>query len=322
MQVCQAPFGIIEIGRDGSIRPCCSAYTDGKFLFGNIFEQEFDDVWHGSKAVAIRKKILAGDYSDCNLGICINDLTKPVQYVDNSFAERPEYPSVVKFCHDDACNYACITCRDSFIKLTPEKKEKLDAHIESKFLPVLKNAKIVILSGSGEPFASQHTLRLIEAIRITYPDIVFSFHTNGSLCSKDKLALLKIEQQVKEIYVSLHAATVETYKTITRCGNLNRVLKNMASLAPLVESGQLNLHFYFVVSRLNFMEMPAFAAMAKKYHADATFWECRDWGTDFCATLHEHDLDFLKRLKIMVDKTKTYPNAHFTQKLLRLTDAY
>ena len=47
----------IQINWNGDVVPCCRD-TNGEYVFGNIFKNDFDKVWNGKEALNFRKRIL------------------------------------------------------------------------------------------------------------------------------------------------------------------------------------------------------------------------------------------------------------------------
>lgn len=278
MSPCKKPFENIEIHLGGDVFTCCPSWISW-YSIGNIFEDSFDNILNSEKALEFRRKILKDDYSLCDRKRCIC-----FEHIDKlNLSEQVEYPKYVKFCYDKECNYRCITCRDSSFVNSDAEVEFFDNKIKEVFLPLLKNADIVSLSGSGDPLASQHSRNLIKAIIKEYPNIKFELHTNGSrfnpsiIC--DNLELLN---QLHRVMISVHAATEETYKKITKRGSFSTVLKNIEWASQLKKEGKIDkVEIIFVVTVLNYEEMLYFAKLAKKYEIESVFWGVADWGTAF-----------------------------------------
>ena len=116
---CIMPFCHIEVHKSGDIYTCCPAYIKN-ISIGNIFEDNFDNIWHSKKAKIIRNNILNNDYSCCDLSICSPEKNmdyEQIKYLNEKIelSNNFRYPKIVKFCHDAECNYKCITCRNEII---------------------------------------------------------------------------------------------------------------------------------------------------------------------------------------------------------------
>ena len=67
--ICYMPFYMAEISENGNVYPCCPRFIDF-YSFGNLFENNFQEIWFSEKANNFRNKILHNDYSLCNRNMC------------------------------------------------------------------------------------------------------------------------------------------------------------------------------------------------------------------------------------------------------------
>lgn len=277
MSPCLVPFNNVGIHPDGSVYTCCPPWVKWHSI-GNIYENNFEDIWYSEKAKELRRKLINNDYSFCERSICSSFSECDVKGLN----EIADYPKYVSFCHDHECNYQCITCRDETRFHTDEHLEFLNGKIETVFLPMLNNAEKVYLSGSGDPFASRHCRELIKAIVKAYPNIKFNLHTNGSLLNEKNCKDLGILDKISEVDISIHATNPETYKQITVNGNFDKIYENIHWISELKRIGTVNkVTLSFVVHKLNYQEMPDFLKLAEKLDVIASFWGYRDWNTAF-----------------------------------------
>lgn len=281
---CTMPFHFVEIFPNGDIFPCCPAYCNN-YILGNIFEQNFDEIWNGYNEQQLRRSMYhTYIHKYCNRNTCfrlsMNYLPSDVCVEDKIIMDK--YPLVVKFSHDGECNYRCVTCRDKILMHSKLEIYNLDKKIDKYFLPLLKDAKIACLLGSGDPLASRHSRHLIKCIGRAYPEIRFALHTNGSLCTVQLLESLGIMNRLNHIQVSIHAACKQTYENITREGRWENILKNLDWIAKQHASRLIKrFDLIFVVTPLNVNEMTEFTQFAKYLGAEAYFWEYRWWGGKF-----------------------------------------
>ncbi len=322
MTVCPNPFLFMEVSINGNINPCCPSWCND-YTFGNFYEQSFEDVWNSDKARDFRRSILDNSYKYCNRNICgyNGDLNS------SEFKEIADYPKYIKFSNDRACNYKCITCRDDIILSDKEYTDFLDSNIETIFIPMLKNAEEVCFCGSGETFVSKHYRKLIKVICQTYPDIKFNLHTNGLLCNMQNCKDLGILEKLLNVEVSIHAINENTYKTITRNGDFKTVMENVKWLSSIKKEGFLkNLQLSFVVHSLNYKEMPGFVKIAENLGAKASFWEFRDWGSQFSmkyddmAIFEQNHPDHDKFLNVISNDIFKSPNCQFNPLLRKLSE--
>ena len=69
---CKFPFSFIEVFSNGDVYPCCPEYCY-YYCLGNIFEQSLEEIWYGSKATALRKRLLSDDHTVCNAMQCFRE---------------------------------------------------------------------------------------------------------------------------------------------------------------------------------------------------------------------------------------------------------
>ena len=269
--ICRDPFHCISLRKNGDIYTCPPDYI--KWKIGNIFENSIEEIWNGPAAQKIRRAVLAGKYKTCcNTHLCAPNYVIRKHLNSKEFQTVMPLPTYVTFHHDEECNHRCIICRHDFYQNSPERLLLMNAKIEKYYLPLLKGAKVVALYGEGDPLASTHGRLLIKRIAQTYPDIFFTLYSNGSLMNEALLTELGIINRLNEIKLSIHAATRETHEQIVRTQTFEAILDNLAFLSKLYEQGKVKtIILIFVVQVLNYQEIPAFAQLAKKFHAQVQF---------------------------------------------------
>ena len=277
MRFCKRPFENIEIDDNFFVYTCCPWYTN-HYNIGNVSTDSFDEIWNSKNAQNFRQKILNGDYSLCNTAKCCeyNNLADiPKEEIEKKYSTvMKDYPVFISLDYDRTCNAKCIICRDKCISNKQEETKKLNDIAEKTILPLLKSAKTVYLSGAGEVFYSTHSKHLIKRITELYPEIKFDIISNGLLCNKENIEKTGLKGKITKLTLSIHAATKETYKKIVRAGSFDTILKNLAYLQELKASGEIGLiQLIFIVSSLNYKDMPLFAEMAKKFGMVAVFCE-------------------------------------------------
>jgi MoaA/NifB/PqqE/SkfB family radical SAM enzyme len=211
--------------------------------------------------------------------------------------------------HDRSCNLACPTCRKDFILADKTEQAQLDKLADAVIMPLLKEAKLVYITGSGDPFGSNHFRRLLKNIdRHSFPDLKIHLHTNGQLFNKRAWEELELSGLVQSCEVSIDAASAETYRVVRRGGDFDRLLQNLAFVRFLHQSGQIEKWTAsFVVQAKNFREMPEFVRLIRQFGATDIFFQMiRNWGTftaeefvtEFIGnSLHPDHAEFLEVLK-------------------------
>mgnify|MGYP001242511359 CR=1 FL=1 len=58
LEFCKKPWQEVMVNWNGDVFPCSCVHTEEKDRMGNIFEQEFKDIWNGKKYIAAKKELL------------------------------------------------------------------------------------------------------------------------------------------------------------------------------------------------------------------------------------------------------------------------
>jgi len=146
----------------------------------------------------------------------------------------------------------------------------------------LKGADSVKITGSGDPFGSNHFRNIIKRInRSEYPRLKIDLHTNGQLFDERAWVDLGMAGLVADTQISIDAASSETYRIVRRGGDFDRLVRNLKFIRKLRQDGEItSLSMSFVVQALNFREMPDFVSLAREHGADCvSFAAMRNWGT-------------------------------------------
>jgi len=309
---CPLPFQNMEIYGD-KVYLCCPDWSVGRYDIGDIYKDSFEDIWNSKKAVTLRKKILKGDYSLCNPDVCVFCANKTYERMfileKDCQPVMQLRPKIVKFGHDLECNIACSICRDEIIVDNREELQKKDALIDTLFIPLLRDARIVSISGSGDAFGSRHSRKLIKRITQTYPRIRFDFLTNGLMCNERVLRETGAYNKIYKMRISLHAVTKETYGRFVLNGEklFDTIIQNLYMLKELKKRYRFEYYIQMVVSAVNYKEMPEFAEFVKQFDAAPSFWEYRPDSKmysefdntidDIVSEAHPEHKDFLEVLK-------------------------
>ena len=148
----------------------------------------------------------------------------------------------------------------------------IDSLIDTTFIPMLKNAKMVSLNGGGEVFASKHMQKLIKEIIINYPNIKFNIQSNGIYFDKTHCDELGITKSIDSAYISIHAATKKVYDKVVRGGDYKKVINNIKWLSQLKNKKQIKfLQINFVVTSINYKDMIKFQELANKLQCNAYY---------------------------------------------------
>lgn len=319
--ICNHPFAKVEIDKFGDIYCCCKFHLPVKF--GNIYQNSFEEVWNSETAQKIRANVINEDYSLCNKNACpylrLKNFDKRFDREEEDISlVMKKYPKHVSFCHDKECNIACIICRDSIWRNTEEELKTMNEQIETKFLPMLKDAEYVTISANGDPIASRHSRLLIKRIHEVYPNIKFEIFSNGTLLNENNLRELGITNSLYNVKMSIHSAHKETYAKIIRNGELyyDKLIQNIHYLSELRKKYDFGITLLFVTTSLNYQDIPDFIRFAENLNADWYISEYSDEQLQSCqkhpewVIINKNHPEHQKLIEVLHDKvfTETHNN--------------
>jgi len=288
---CELPFSYAEIHPTGKVYLCCPRYS-GERPIGNVFADAPEAIWNSYRAQAIRAGIHDASFRLCHHTECPalagRDLDSRQHLLESpemgsilaaKTTALPKGPRTVKLCHDESCNLSCPSCRRHMIVAGKARQAKLDRMVNDFIVPFLKDTRLLVLSGDGDPFASKHYRDVLKATKRNLPAMRIGLHTNGVLCDERAWADCQLEGRVDTVEVSIDAADPGTYAIVRRGGDFARLLRNLDFLAKRRAAGAIReFQLSFVVQAANFREMPAFVAMGKRLGVDRVrFALIRHW---------------------------------------------
>jgi MoaA/NifB/PqqE/SkfB family radical SAM enzyme len=196
----------------------------------------------------------------------------------------PYGPTEIRCSYDKSCNLYCPSCRTEIIVESDYEQEIWD--IQKKLQnEVLKDAHLISITGSGDPFGSPFYRRLLQTMRKeAMPHLEnLHIHTNGQLWTPKMWSTIPevIRGFVKTTEISIDAAISATYSINRRGGSFERLLKNLEFISELRRNGPLNkVTISMVVQKNNFKEMPDFVSLGKRFDFDlVSFSRLMNWGT-------------------------------------------
>lgn len=320
---CALPFSNFDTMPNGDVFMCCGDWLP--VPIGNIYRNSAEEIWNSPVAEEIRASITDGSYRYCSRLSCMDILNRNLPEAPKTPPPRETYsggPSRIVLSHDNSCNLSCPSCRSEVILAKKEQQDRLNGLLGTVFMPLLRDANIVRISGSGDPFASNHYRALLKAIdRREYPQLQVHLHTNAQLFDEKAWLELDLSGKVRHVEISIDAATADTYGIVRRGGNFNRLLQNLHFIRTLRESGEIKeLVFSFVVQQRNYREMPDFVRLAEEFRADfVDFRMILDWGVssaeefsrNFIGSVnhpeHQEYLEILRRPELQGPTVRTPP---------------
>lgn len=292
-RICATPFQQLDV-LERSTHQCCASWL--KTSAGDLSRSDWQDVWNSPTAQAIRASMLDGSYRYCNKIACPRiqashwtpetDLAQNpgwAETVAEGLTEVPQGPEVVNLAYDRTCNLSCPSCRTERFAATDAERAIYDRMQEGAILPMLKNAKRVMVTGSGDPFASKNFRRLLEQLTPEeYPDLRFQVMTNGMLFTPAQWANFPtLHGRTAVLKISVDAATGPTHELLRRGARWPVVLENMKFAGELTKAGLIqNFDLVFVVQQENYREMGDAVDLAKQVGATCVYFaRITNWGT-------------------------------------------
>ena len=281
---CPKPFTTLETTHQGLAYVCCPIWLPTPI--GRL-DADPDETWSGPTAQKIRESIVDGSYRYCSRVHCSaisNRALLPreapeARAILTAFAtpgHKIPPPQHVVLSHDKSCNLSCPSCRAAMVVLNKARQEKLDGLIERVIVPLLRGAESVNITGSGDPFGSNHFRNLIKRITDArdlaaqeFPQLRIDLHTNGQLWDRRAWKELGLAGRVGNAHISIDATTPDTYAFVRRGGSFARLLDNLEFVRELRRAGEIShLEFSMVVQSRNFREIPDFIQLGADYAAD------------------------------------------------------
>ena len=167
-----------------------------------------------------------------------------------------------------ACNADCIFCS----KGNGYPLFRLDDYLQRfgrELAPILRQARQVVLSGSGEFLGLPDAERILEYLNREFPHVDKFIATNASHLNPRMRELIAGSGSRYTLQLSLHASDAASHKMMMRYNAFDRVVENIRELLRLRgNSGNPALYFMFVMTTLNVEKLPDFVRFAKSMGAD------------------------------------------------------
>jgi MoaA/NifB/PqqE/SkfB family radical SAM enzyme len=298
---CPHPFESFELRPNGDVHTCCPAWLP--VPIGNFHRQTPDEIWNSAAAQAIRSSILDGTYRYCSRLHCtaiVNrrlvgraELKDPYhrEIVAQKLVRLERRPVRVLMSQDQSCNLSCPSCRTKLILARKDEQDRLNELFETVIFPLLRDARQVKITGSGDPFASGHYRYVLKRLsRREIPQLRVQLQTNGLLLDRRAWQELGLDGLIESVWVSIDAARSETYATLRRGGSFGKLLQNFDFLGELRRQDRIRrLRLDFVVQARNFREMPDAVDIARAFGFDHIHFQMiRNWGTFTVAEFDRH----------------------------------
>jgi len=221
-------------------------------------------------------------------------------------------PSVFEIETSTLCNInpPCVMCEERVKGLIGMKNSSIPFSIIKRMKPYLRNAHTVSLHGQGEPLLCANLLDIMDILN--GKGIYIKFNTNGLLLKKEVSASL-IKRGLREISVSMDAATSKTYEKIRRNKSFDIIKNNIKDMAELKNNNKLDYPFIelnMTIMKENLNEALGFVDLAREIGAQAVYYrllkpvpenyavKAGGFCFDYMAQMVDSDSDIFKRVML------------------------
>lgn len=167
-------------------------------------------------------------------------------------------PFKIEIEHSTVCNKKCVFCMHTHWQ---EKQQQMPLENYKLLIDSVPSLKWLNIAGIGSAFLHRDFIRMIEYARGKHINV--NFVDEFDFFDREKAARI-IELGVNSVYISFDAATKETYEFMKKGCDYDRAIGNIRTLLALKK--EMNspfpvVHFRYLVTRLNYTEMPRYIEM-------------------------------------------------------------
>ena len=171
------------------------------------------------------------------------------------------YPRMIEVETSTRCGFKCRMCEHTYWS---EPSRLMSLREFETILDNFPKLKWIGLTGIGDSFANPDFLPILRLVksRGIYVEIFDNFYN-----IEPDVAAELLELGVDHIFVSLDAATPETYRKIRPGSNFQRVINNVSALYRIKREKGIflpEMRFHYITSKLNQHELLRFLEMVDK----------------------------------------------------------
>lgn len=311
MKFCERPFKFAYLSEKGEVWVCSWM----RFVVGNLYEQNLDEIWHSTAAERARQSIIDGSFAFCRKTSCpycerdeLLDLTD--EELKKASVPTP-LPLEINMANDHICNIACTKCRTSIYCPEEGEREKIDDALQ-RLLPFANQTKLLSMNGGGEFLANPSFIRFLEQLRPEDPDFRLNLETNGILFDEAHWARFShLSNYHIDVSVTIDSLRREVYRYLSGgFDHLELALNNFRFLSKLRREGKINhLSVGMVVQECNFWEVPEYIntfSHSDEFEVDSIvmkplykWWEMAEeiyWFKNILNPMHPYHKEHLKIL--------------------------
>ena len=327
---CAHGFDWVQIGHtgepldsqviNGDVYPCCPGWLRDNdkniaqtgFKYGNIYKDNWEDIWNGEEAKKFRKSILDGSFEYCREDLCphlqnvhdiptskTNSFPAAIRYmkdiellyeergwhhkeiIENQMTELPFGPEWFQMDYDRSCNLSCPSCRIEVLVAKGVDYDRLEEIQKTLDAEVIPGVNKLFITGAGDPFGSAIYRKFLqEFTKEKYPNIdTIRLLTNGQLWTEEMWnSMPEVHDLVTMVEISVDAGSKEVYEKVRRGGDWDKLIENFEFISTL-DFKLFGLSM--VVQDYNYKDIPKLIEIRDKYFPNGYvyFSKITDWGT-------------------------------------------
>jgi len=165
------------------------------------------------------------------------------------------YPSYIEIEVTTRCNMRCIMCEHTYWN---EPNRDMSFEEFKSIVDQFPKLKWIGLTGIGESFINKDFMKMLRYVKSKniFVELYDTFYFID-----EKTARELIEMGIDKIFISLDAATKETYEKIRAGSNFELVINNLRNFFKLREKMKAyfpQIAFHYIVNKLNLKEIPQY----------------------------------------------------------------
>ena len=306
--MCRFPWTQINIDNQGFIFLCvCDAWVP--FAVGHVTDfKSLDEIFNSPTASEIQQSVIDGTYKFCDTKNCF--LSKGENLNDRLYRL---YDYSIHLGIDASCNLQCPSCRPGMIFLDSEEylteRHNWIDIIRSWIVKKPEAKFLVTVGANGEPFASV-LFRQFFATEFS-SNVHYYIRSNATLIKK-YIADLKLLSNLRNIEVSLDAASAGVYEKVRYPGKWRTVVENIDYLVELRKNYSFYMNASFVIQRSNLDDVLPFVDFCNERGIEPSFNLLQDWASfeDYQSECVHRPYDALHSQFLEIISTKEFQSTN------------
>jgi len=274
-KICYAAEKSMYFNINGNLTACC---RNRSYILGKYPENTVREFWESEKRKELRRTLKANDFSkgcfQCKNSVENGNFDSVQALVYDNIPTDKKHPTMLEFALSSKCNLNCIMCSDecstSFLSEQGSSLEKgvyEDSFVNQleEFIPHLDQVRFF----GGEPFLIPIYYKIWERIVAINPDCKINVQTNATILNDRIKELLKKGNFI--IGVSIDSFNKNTYETIRRNANFEKVMHNVEYFAEYAKLKNIHLGVAVCPMKQNWEELPEIVLKCDKLDANVYF---------------------------------------------------